>query len=330
MLGVSEERALGRTVIECTMSAALDDAVRAALQGGDAAEDGEASTADLDLLYPRPRRIRAVVSASGEGEDRAAVVVLQDQTRAYRLDLVRRDFVANVSHELRTPVTGIQTLAENLLEGAMDDPHIAREFLEHILHSAHRLVALVDDLLGLARAESKPTVVRAPVAVAPVARAVVAALDHAITEKRLDVGVDVPEDTMVWADPESLRQILSNLVDNAVKYTPEGGTVDVSAGRAGEGGLVDLRVSDTGIGIPTEHQDRVFERFYRVDRARSREVGGTGLGLSIVKHLVESMGGSVALASTPGHGSTFTVTLPAPAEDHGSEERPSGADLTVS
>jgi len=307
LLAVDPAEAVGRTVIECTLSTELDEAVGAALQG-----DGD-RTADLELLHPQHSRIHALVRASGEAGNRAAVVVLQDRTDAMRLEAVRRDFVANVSHELRTPVTGIQTIAENLLDGALDDPQAARLFLQHILTASRRLVSLVDDLLNLARAESHPRAERTRVAVAPIARTVVAGLHPLISEKRLDIGLEVPDTMAVWAESESLRQVLSNLVDNAVKYTPDGGRVEVSAER--DGGIVHLRVSDTGIGIAPEHHGRIFERFYRVDRARSRAVGGTGLGLSIVKHLVEGMGGGVYVESGPGRGATFVVTLPAPPGD---------------
>ncbi|HEY3267708.1 MAG TPA: ATP-binding protein [Armatimonadota bacterium] len=303
ILGVTEEQSLGRTVIECTVSGPLDDAVHKAL-GGEAQV-----AADLDLLYPQSRRVRALVSAAGHGRDRAAVAVLHDLTETFRLDQVRRDFVANVSHELRTPVSGIQTLAENLLQGALDDREAALGFLTHILQSTQRLVALVDDLLGLARAETAATVEQAPVPIGRVARAVMATMDPLISEKGLDVGVDVPDDLAALSDPESVRQIIGNLVDNAVKYTPPGGKVDVRAMRDGDWAVV--CVADTGIGIPQEEQSRIFERFYRVDRHRSREAGGTGLGLSIVKHLVERVGGAVSVASTPGKGSAFTVRLPA-------------------
>jgi two-component system phosphate regulon sensor histidine kinase PhoR len=302
MFGLTEP-AEGKTVIEATVNASLDEAIMTALT------DGGAVTLDLDVVLPEVRRLRAVVNATGgPSEQRAAVAVLHDLTESQKLERVRRDFVANVSHEMRTPVAGIQAMTESLLSGAMEDEATARRFLVHISRSCQRLVNIVDDLLQLARAESGVSRPRDPVPVAPIARDVVATLDAAIERNGLDVGVEADEHARVIGDPESLRQIISNLVDNAVKYTPAGGKVDVSVETSEK--TVIIEVKDTGIGIPPESRDRVFERFYRVDAARSREMGGTGLGLSIVRHLVESMGGSVSVTSQVGAGSTFRVELP--------------------
>lgn len=302
MFGLSEP-VEGKTVIEATVNASLDEAITAALTGGGVV------TLDLDVVLPDVRRLHAVVSATGgPTEQRAAVAVLHDLTEAQKLERVRRDFVANVSHEMRTPVAGIQAMTESLLSGAMADEVTARRFLVNISRSSQRLVNIVDDLLQLARAESGASQRRDPVPVAPIARDVVAALDPAIVSGGLDVGVEADEDARVAGDAESLRQIISNLVDNAIKYTPAGGRIEVRVAEA-ENSVV-IEVSDTGIGIPAESRDRVFERFYRVDAARSREMGGTGLGLSIVRHLAESMGGAVSVSSQIGVGSTFRVELP--------------------
>lgn len=302
MFGDPERMAIGRTVLEATTSVPLDEAVRRALA------TGRSQARDLDVTVLPARKLRAVVSVSGTGEHRAAVVVVHDLTEAARLDAMRRDFVANVSHELRTPVAGILMNTENLLDGALDDPDAARPALRHIAGSAERLAALVEDLLSLARAETRKDAARVPVPVGPIARAVVAELGGAVAAKGLEVAVDVPDEAVVSGDAESVRQILRNLADNAVKYTEAGGAVEIAA--AVEDTRVCLSVADSGIGIPFHHQDRIFERFYRVSSDRSREAGGTGLGLSIVKHLAESMGGSVSLKSEPGRGSTFTVCLP--------------------
>lgn len=303
MFGVSPEQARRQSLIEVTMNEALDAAVREALATG-----GVASV-DIDVLHPEPRRVRALISvARGTGAGPDAVAVLHDLTATLRLDQVRRDFVANVSHELRTPVTGIQMMAENLLHGAIHDPDLSRSFLDNIHSSAQRLVALVDDLLALARAEAGVRARNTPVKVAPVVRTVVADLHTRFVDKGLDVEIDVPEDLGVLADAESLRHILSNLLENAVKYTPEG-SVEIT-GRQ-QNNEVDVSVRDTGIGIPREDTWRIFERFYRVDRSRTGDAGGTGLGLSIVKHLVEDLGGTVSVKSELGRGSVFTVCLPA-------------------
>jgi two-component system phosphate regulon sensor histidine kinase PhoR len=302
MFGDPERMAAGRTVLEATTSVPLDDAVRRALA------TGRSQSRDLDVHILPARKLRAVVSVSGTGEHRAAVVVLHDLTEAARLDAMRRDFVANVSHELRTPVAGILMNAENLLDGALEDPGAARSALRHIIGSAERLAAMVEDLLSLARAETRTDATRLPVAVGLVARAVVADLGGMIAAKGVEVSVEMPDDAIVSGDAESVRQILRNLAENAVKYTEAGGAVEIAA--AVEDTRVCVSVADSGIGIPFHHQDRIFERFYRVSSDRSREAGGTGLGLSIVRHLTESMGGSVSLKSEPGRGSTFTVCLP--------------------
>lgn len=293
---------VGRTVIEFTISVPLDATVREAL------EDGATHFLEMELVYPQARQVRAVISAAGDGAERAAVMVLHDITDRVRLERVRRDFVANVSHELRTPVSGIQTMAENLANGAMEDPSVARHFLAHILDSSHRLVALVDDLLDLARAESGQAVVLERVSVAPFAVAVASELEHGEKARGLRISTDVPANLQVLANANSLRQILSNLLDNAIKYSPEGGAITLSA--EASGAFAVIRIADHGVGIAPEDHARIFERFYRVDRARSREIGGTGLGLSIVKHLAESLGGSVEVDSSIGRGSVFSVRLP--------------------
>ena len=236
----------------------------------------------------------------------------EDRQQLRRLEGVRQEFVANVSHELKTPLSVIKAAAETLLDGAADDPEPRRLFLSQIGEQADRLTALVHDLLSLARIEGgTESLDLRPVPLGPVVATCVAR--HAArAEGKGQVIEAVPpaggEAVAAWADEEAVEQILDNLVDNAVKYTPAGGRIRVRW-RA-EGGTACVEVEDTGIGIPEQHLGRVFERFYRVDRARSRELGGTGLGLSIVKHLAQAMRGSVAAASRPGRGSTFTVRLP--------------------
>jgi signal transduction histidine kinase len=239
-----------------------------------------------------------------------------DRRRFRRLETVRQEFVANVSHELKTPLAVIQAAVETLLDGAADDPEARTAFLGQIGEQGHRLHALIQDLLSLARIESgEATLDPRPVPVGP---AVVACIDRhraRAAAKGLTIEADVPpdrHDPVAQVDEEALDQILDNLVDNAVKYTPGHGSVHVSW--RVEGGDVEIDVTDTGIGIPAADLDRVFERFYRVDRARSREMGGTGLGLSIVKHLVQAMHGRVSAESVPGRGSTFTVLLPRPVD----------------
>lgn len=276
----------------------------------DVVADVLAGTAQRRAEIELPRR-QAVVSlvATRLGHSRGAVLVLHDVTELRRLENMRREFVSNVSHELKTPLASIQAYTETLLEGAIDDPEHNRRFLQRIEEQADRLQALILDLLRLARIESGvDTWEVQPVDVQEVVAECIAAHDSA-AETRGVVVETAPPEAPVWvtADEAGLRTILDNLLDNAIKYTPPGGRVTVRW--SAQDDLAQIEVADTGVGIPEEHQARIFERFYRVDRARSRELGGTGLGLSIVKHLTQVFGGSVEVASRPGAGSRFTVRL---------------------
>jgi two-component system phosphate regulon sensor histidine kinase PhoR len=247
----------------------------------------------------------------GAGEIAGAVVILHDVTDLRRLETVRRDFVANVSHELKTPVTAIRGLVETLLAGGEIDPATRTRFLEKLGSQAARLSALVGDLLTLSRIESpkESPLERKKIDVRE--RVVEAMLRaHPLAEEkglRLESSVS-REPMVVLGDEEVLQTVIDNLLDNAIKYTPRGGAVYLRVEPRGD--AVVLEVEDTGIGIAREHHERIFERFYRVDRARSRELGGTGLGLSIVRHAVGAMGGSVRVESELGKGSTFRVELP--------------------
>jgi signal transduction histidine kinase len=219
------------------------------------------------------------------------------------------NFVANVSHELRTPLTSIIGYLEALLDGAQDEPARRQEFLRVMKAQADRINALVNDLLQLSQIESGSyRWRREPVDVVDLARRSVALVEPMAQNKRITMRVTGESPIRMIADAEKLTQVLVNLLDNAVKYTDEGGAIDVAINARDR--LVTIHVSDTGIGIPYLDQDRIFERFYRVDRARSRALGGTGLGLSIVKHIVEAHGGRVSVESRLGKGSTFTVTIP--------------------
>jgi two-component system phosphate regulon sensor histidine kinase PhoR len=238
------------------------------------------------------------------------VLVLRDISELKRLEQMRQQFVANVSHELKTPLSSIKAYTETLLGGARNDPVHCERFLNRIDEQATHLHQLIMDMLSLARIESSHgTLDLADVRVDEVIRRCMRDYEPqaAAREVRLD-GEMVEEGLMVRADEEAVRQIMSNLIDNAIKYTPTGGRVSVSAQKGPSAAIIEVK--DTGVGIGAEHHGRVFERFYRVDKARSRELGGTGLGLSIVKHLCQSMGGSVAVTSEVGSGSTFTVRIP--------------------
>jgi two-component system phosphate regulon sensor histidine kinase PhoR len=225
---------------------------------------------------------------------------------------LRREFVANVSHELKTPLAVMKACVETLQDGAVDDPAIRGSFLQQIADGADRLHALILDLLSLARIESGEELLEYEAV--PVGDAVRACLDRQqprADAKRMTLEtISPPAPLDVWADDEALGQILDNLLDNAVKYTQAGGTVRVRWFE--KESEVCLRVEDNGPGIPERDLSRIFERFYRVDRARSRELGGTGLGLSIVKHLTQAMHGTVTASSKVGEGSTFVICLPKP------------------
>jgi len=239
-----------------------------------------------------------------------AILVVQDMTESHRHEQLRKEFVANVSHELKSPLASIRSLTETLLNGALYDSQYNRRFLEMIDEDAARLNQLIDDLLTLSFVESNAVPIqRTCVEVGALVQSVVAAFAEGIEKRRLTVTVDVPVDLRVQADPDRLWEVLSNLIDNAVKYNKEGGSVTISARRIEEG--VRITVSDTGIGIPEKDLPRIFERFYRVDKARSRALGGTGLGLAIVKHIVEAHGGTLSVESKVNSGSSFSFTLPA-------------------
>ncbi len=230
-----------------------------------------------------------------------------------RLERLRQDFVANVSHELKTPLSVIKACIEALLDGAVEEPESRKTFLEQISDQGERLHSLILDLISLARIESGEEVMEFQAV--PIHLVVADCLDRhqpRAEAKQVRLVSVPPEESApeaaAWADEEALGQILDNLVDNAVKYTPEGGVIHVRW--RVNGSTVDLQVDDTGSGIPERDLPRIFERFYRVDKARSRELGGTGLGLAIVKHLVQVMKGSIKAVSQVGKGTTFTITLP--------------------
>jgi two-component system phosphate regulon sensor histidine kinase PhoR len=257
--------------------------------------------------------------AGGRRENEACVVlVFHDVTAIRRLEKVRKDFVANVSHELRTPLTSIKGYVEALLDGMKDNPDEALRFLHIILKQSDRLNLILDDLLQLSQIESGQVLFkRDPVSLRSVVERTVALIQPLLDKKDHQLTVSLPETLpCVSADEERLVQVLTNLLDNAVKYTPDGGIIAIAARRVDATGdgrssdVVELTVSDNGIGIPEADRPRVFERFYRVDKARSRELGGTGLGLAIVKHIVEGHGGQIWVEPNQPMGTRFVVRLP--------------------
>lgn len=251
---------------------------------------------------------------SEQGRIAGAVLAIRNITEIRRLEQVRKEFVANVSHELRTPLTSIRGFIETLLEGALEDPELSRRFLTILDSEAQRLQSLIEDLLALSNLENlsyKKDPGRAYIK--PVMERIFATVAPLVHEKEIELTTEIADDFSALAVSENyLSQVLLNLIDNAVKYTPKGGKVFVRACKKNNTAFIE--VEDTGIGIPADSIPRVFERFYRVDKARSRDMGGTGLGLAIVKHIVESHGGSVSVQSQPGQGSCFCFTLPFAAE----------------
>jgi two-component system phosphate regulon sensor histidine kinase PhoR len=299
------EEAAGRHYLEVVRQREVADLLEAVLGSG------EPRVAEVEV-WPLRRvfAITVVPFPETEGKARGAVATFHDLTDRRRVDQIRRDFVANASHELRTPLTSIRGFVEALEDGAMQEGPTAQRFLGKIRTHADRMTALMDDLLELSRLESGA---RAPryedVAISELIEDVSASFGPAALRKKQTLQADAPGALAVVTDPDRLRRVVECLVDNATKYTPAGGTVRVAA-RPGSGGGVQIDVEDNGPGIPAEHLPRIFERFYRVDKARSRELGGTGLGLSIAKHLAEGMGASLSVASEVGRGSRFTVTVP--------------------
>jgi two-component system phosphate regulon sensor histidine kinase PhoR len=305
LFGMPYAGGTGQSLFETVRHPELHALVRSLL------ERRERVTQDLKSFQLPEQVLRVYGVPCGEGESvgPAAVLVIQDVTQEHRYEQLRKEFVANVSHELKSPLTSIRSLTETLLGGAIEEAGSNRRFVQLIDEDAGRLSNLIDDLLTLSQIESQAVPLRrSAVELRPLAEAVLTTLQPHLERRRITASLEVPAGLSVDADPERLRQVFANLLDNAVKYNTDGGRITVSAAR--EGGSVRVAISDTGIGIPDADLSRVFERFYRVDKARSRELGGTGLGLSIVKHIVESHGGAIAVTSRLGQGSKFSFTLP--------------------
>lgn len=297
LLGMPDE-ASGHRLWEVVRVPGIEDRFREALGTG---------TPARVRLEVGPRFVVLSVGpvAGGDG----ALVVARDATEEQRYDQLRREFVANVSHELRTPLSLVQGFVETLREGAWKDEARAPEFLETIERNVQRLRALVEDLLQLSKLESAGQVARPrEIEAAAFLARVEETFRPLAAKKRQEFSVESEPGLSLRADPELLDRAVGNLVDNAIKYTGEGGRIVVRA--SGEEGAVAFTVDDTGIGIPEAEQPRVFERFYRVEKSRSRDLGGTGLGLAIVKHVAQLHGGTVEVSSVPGQGSTFTLRLP--------------------
>ena len=302
-----------RMPVEIIRNAELEEAIRKAIRVGesislelDINKSGE-KTIEVSVVSIHPSRTRMEEDSEGI---RGAVAVFHDITRLKQLEKIRQDFVANVSHELRTPLTTIKGYAETLLDGALKEDQ-AFQFVQVIQRHTDRLTKIVEDLLMLSKIETKEFQLKMEMISLPnLIDDIIDFVRKPAEKKKISLSRhDIPSSLAVRADRSYLEQILINLLDNAIKYTPEGGRVIVSAGEK-DSKDVQFSIEDNGIGIPKEDLSRIFERFYRVDKGRSKELGGTGLGLSIVKHLVQAHGGRVWVESQLGKGSTFYFTLP--------------------
>ena len=269
----------------------------------------------IELLTPHEQHLSLSASAipnsnhSASSKKPGVIIVFHDITEIHRLENMRRDFVANVSHELKTPLASIQAFAETLIDGAIHDEDNNMLFLTRIVEQSDRLNLLIQDLLSIARLESGDNVTDfATVDLTEITQRCLNDHRSHAAKKNITLVFNQSDSVWVFAEADGLTQILDNLVDNALKYTPADGTVTVNI--QAEPQTVHLKVTDTGIGIPVDHQDRIFERFYRVDKARSRQLGGTGLGLAIVKHLVNAFGAEVDVISAANQGTTFQITFP--------------------
>ncbi|MDP3179539.1 MAG: ATP-binding protein, partial [Spirochaetaceae bacterium] len=311
----SRAAARGRDLLAATRSTVLHAAAR------DCLETGLQREAELSLFLPGERSFMALAApltppsaepgAEGTAGGRGVVLVLNDVTELRRLERVRRDFVANVSHELRTPVQLVKGFAEALREGALGDGAKADRFLGIIERNAARMEALIADLLALAslEGEGRGWIEAEETSIAPILEAAAEAVGAKAEAKGMAIRVDAEAALSARVNAGLLEQAVVNLIDNAVKYSPAGSSVAVRAAR-GDEGFFRVEVKDEGMGIPARDLGRIFERFYRVDRARSRELGGTGLGLAIVRHIALAHGGSASVESWEGEGSTFVLRLP--------------------
>jgi two-component system phosphate regulon sensor histidine kinase PhoR len=307
LLDADPNEAVGRSVQEVARNPELQRFAADALASGKPIE-GDLTLHGREICY---LQAHGAPIRDGRGRRIGSVLVLNDVTRLKHLESVRSDFVANVSHELKTPITSIKGFLETLADGAVDDPHNARRFLAIALKQADRLNAIIEDLLSLSRIEQEAEtgqLPRSPETMRDVIQGAVEVCRTKAEAKQISLNVSCDERLRANVNAPLLEQAIVNLVDNAIKYSDLGSTVEVEVGS--DDGHVAIRVRDRGAGIEAAHLPRLFERFYRVDKARSRTLGGTGLGLAIVKHIAAAHGGTIAVESEPGKGSTFTLTLP--------------------
>ncbi|MBO8136648.1 MAG: phosphate regulon sensor histidine kinase PhoR [Desulfotomaculum sp.] len=302
---VKAKNSLGKKIIEVIRNYELDQLLQEVLKSK------QPKSKEIKIIKPNPviLKVHATPLITNDSSPSGVVALMRDITERRQLEKMRTDFVANVSHELRTPLTSINGFLETLLDGALEDKDTAWHFLSIMKKETDRLSRLIDDLLKLSQLENNQAAwEKHPVDMARCINQVKEMFEYQAEAKNIKLTVDIPKDLpAVLGKKDLLIQVLVNLVDNAIKYSPEKGKVKISAS-ADEDNLI-VSVSDTGPGIPQEHLPRIFERFYRVDKARSREVGGTGLGLAIVKHVLELHNGEVSVKSSP-KGTTFSFILP--------------------
>lgn len=304
IFAIADKGAEGRPLLEVIRNNDISGVINSVL------EKRESACGDITLVYP----VRKVFEISAtpifdKNEVSGCLAVIHDITEIKRLETIRSDFVANVSHELKTPLTSIKGFVETLLDGALDDKENNRNFLKIIKDHADRLDSLVNDLLTLSHLESKEiTLEKKDVNLRQLAEEVMLGFGSQLRNKNIDIKDELPPNFMLKADKNRIAQVFTNLIDNAIKFNKEKGFIKIYS-RATDGGIK-ITVEDSGIGIPEKQIARIFERFYRVDKARSRELGGTGLGLSIVKHIVELHDGTVGVESAEGFGSKFWFILP--------------------
>ncbi|WP_336770911.1 two-component system histidine kinase PnpS [Paenibacillus sp. MMO-58] len=306
LLGISSGELVGRNYAEAKQQYELSQLIQEALEGREHIRE------EITFYFPEERLLELnLVPIHQENQEFGGVLlVLADVTAIRRLERMRSEFVANVSHELKTPIAAVKGFAETLLGGAVNDEETARSFLQIIYDESDRLNRLIGDILALSKIESK----RVPLYFSPVEMdsfmtKTVTMMESEAAKKSIKLQLEMEHGLYVEADEDRLRQIMMNVIANGVNYTPEGGKVSVHIESIDED-HIRIQISDTGIGIPKKDLPRIFERFYRVDKARSRSSGGTGLGLSIVKHLVELHKGTIAVTSAVGVGSTFVIELP--------------------
>ena len=311
LLRVSRKEALHHRIEEVVRISDILEFIQKTMESSTILEE------DLQIYDEKERflRVHGTKLLDSAGKSIGALVVLYDNTQLHRLELVRKEFAANVSHELKTPITSIKGFSETLLDGGLEDRADAMRFLSIIAQQSNRLIAIVDDLLSLARIEEnleQGEVALSTGRLRGVLDSAASTCQRRAAERNIDVRIECPYDVSARFNPQLLEQALVNLMDNAIKHSEPGGGVEVSV--ENREGLVCIAVKDHGCGIAREYIPRLFERFYRVDKARSRALGGTGLGLAIVKHIVLSHRGNVEVESEEGEGSTFTICLPEPRE----------------